>query len=272
VPLSRSMLPCGLESPGRSWPSRLAHHGWPPVGRGQDDTARYDACSCQRRRRSPPANLTFQRSFDPAPARSNLAVGSTGLQSPFAASVQAGNPARHQHPERLLRSEAFLLLKVRSRHESGCPTRERRCSPGIFLLQSLLPSRVRSGSPADARIRTTGLLPASSHRPLTSLATPAGRNPSVPPEPQSLKRRKDWLVPLGTTCSPGVSHLVGVSRQFEFPTTRDYLFSSGETPCLQNACTHLWVGWSLDEELLRILRSTSGPFRSGRALKLIFFG
>jgi len=63
VPLSRSMLPCGLESPGRSWPSRLAHHGWPPVGRGQDDTARYDACSCQRRRRSPPANLTFQRSI-----------------------------------------------------------------------------------------------------------------------------------------------------------------------------------------------------------------
>jgi len=215
VPLSRSVLPCGLESPGRSWPSRFARHGWPPIGRGQDDIARYDVCSCQRRRWSPTASLSFQRSFDPAPARSNLAVGSAGLQSPVAASVQAGNPARHQHPERLLRSEAFLLLKVRSRHESGCPTRERRCSPGIFPLQSLLPSRVRSGSPADARTRTTDLLPASSHRPLTSLAAPAGRSPSKLPEPQSLKQREDWLVPLGTTCSPRVSHLVGVSRQFK---------------------------------------------------------
>ena len=147
------------------------------VGRGQDDTARNDACSCQRRRRSPTASLTFQRSFDPAPARSNLAVGSAGLQSPVAASVQAGNPARHQHPERLLRSEAFLLLKVRSRHESGCPTRKRRCSPGIFPLQSLLPSRVRSGSPADARTRATDLLPASSYRPLTSFGSPCRPKP-----------------------------------------------------------------------------------------------
>jgi len=230
VPLSRSVLPCGLESPGRSWPSRFARHGWPPIGRGQDDIARYDVCSCQRRRWSPTASLSFQRSFDPAPARSNLAVGSAGLQSPVAASVQAGNPARHQHPELLLRSEAFLLLKVRSRHESGCPTRDADALLGFFPSRAFSPPVF---DPVPRRMRAPE--PPTSYQPAAIVL-------SRPWQPLQAEARRNYLNhrvsnngKIGWSLS-GLPALLGFLTSsasladLEFPATRDYLFSSGETP------------------------------------------
>ena len=102
------------------------------------------------------------------------------------------------------------------------------------------PAVARHRAPAASAFRCSGRPPSS-----PVLFVPRGE-PNDPSGPQSLRQRKDWLDPLGPSCSLGVSHLLGVSRQFGFDTTLDYRFSSGETPRHRFACTPLRAVLSAD--------------------------
>jgi hypothetical protein len=129
------------------------------------------------------------------------------------------------------RFEALLLLEIRSRRRRVVLPVDGRCSPGLLPLQSFRPSRARSGNfPSSCAPPGTAHADCGSGATLLSRPSPSGRQADRPAGPQSLGRREDWLVPLGTAGSLGVSHLLGVSRQLGFDTTLDYRFSSGETP------------------------------------------
>ncbi len=129
-------------------------------------------------------------------------------------------------------------------------------------------------SPLPRSIRFPGGCAHPSHRPLTSQQLSSSHVLWQPLQAEARRNHLNHRVSnngkIGWSLSglPALLEFLTSSASLadlKFPATRDYLFSSGETPCLQNACTHPWVGRSPNEELLRILRSTSGPFRSGRA-------
>jgi hypothetical protein len=207
VPLSRPLLPCGWSALSGRLPISC-----PVVELGSKSPTRL-LRPRGRRSREPALDRDLARGWEINSRSQDVGVSSA---SKLYSSWKSVHAAGREFPP----ASAAALL-------SFFPSR-------VFSLPAsdLVSQRVQAPEPTSVTERrlSSSLVLGRVCKPESSLATPG---------PQSLKSREDWLVPLGTACSSGVSHLVGSSRLLGVATTRGYRFPSGEGDRLRITRTHL---------------------------------